>query len=362
MAGMIRNLEVLSAGNWSASTGQITVTEKHLDDMVEAFQGLINSNIVKPHLKLGHSDSQKWFGQKDGIPTLGWISNLWRSGSKLFADIVDVPEALLELIKQGRYHNVSSEFYLDRSTPVEFNGKKYFNFLSAVALLGIEMPAAKDLAGIAQALFTSNPPKLQEGGNLTIVERDIMPDNIKAMFSQEQVDALIQASVNKATAEFTTKHEKTVSDLRSELEVATKAKEAAEDALVQTKTRMANLEIDSMLDAAIKEGKMLPKQREFAKSILVASANSVVKAADGSEKTAKQLFNDFINASGKQVTIGEVGVDNKVDGDFQSPADEVDKKAKALMSKDDKIGYHDAMKKVLANDADLRNRYATIQS
>src|SRR5688572_19598529 len=109
MAGTIQRLEIFGAGTHNAVTGKVTITENDLDNIVTAFDAFKGTNLVRPHLKLGHTDAQKWFGQKDGIPALGWIDKVWREGRNLLADIRDVPDALIDMFRQGRYHNVSAE-------------------------------------------------------------------------------------------------------------------------------------------------------------------------------------------------------------------------------------------------------------
>src|SRR5690242_4388571 len=131
MPGVIQNLEIMSAGTHNASTGKVTITEGDLDAMVSAFTDLQGTNIVKPHLKLGHSEAQKWFGNTKGVPTLGWVDKIWRQGTKLFANIRDVPTALLDMIRAGRYHNVSVEAY-GPDAKIEKDGKVYSHVLSAI--------------------------------------------------------------------------------------------------------------------------------------------------------------------------------------------------------------------------------------
>jgi len=42
---------------------------------------------------------------------LGWVSGLRRTGSKLIADLANVPRVMRDLITSGRYRRVSSEIY-----------------------------------------------------------------------------------------------------------------------------------------------------------------------------------------------------------------------------------------------------------
>jgi len=357
MPGEIRSLEIFGVGTWDASTGRVIVTETDLDGIVESFYGLQGSNIVKPHLKLGHSDAQKWFGQKDGIPTLGWISRIWRNGKKLFADIVDVPDMLMDLIRAGRYHNVSSEVYLNAS--FEHNGRKWGKVLSAVALLGVEMPAVKDLAGIANALFTAErqPTLRTEGADLTVIDQENeMPGDPKLpLFSQEQMDALIKAAVDKAVVEVVAKQDKTVQDLTAERNALTVRAESAEKEVKAVKATAAVAEATMIVDQAIKDGKLLPKHKAMAMAFM--SNTGAIKFGEG-EKSTAVLFKELLESLGSQVALKEKGDGKTAQGSYATAAEEVDAKTKAAIKDNSKLSYGDAMQQVLAADPDLKGRYA----
>lgn len=364
MAKQIRNLEIFGAGKHRAATGGITVTEEDLDHIVDAFTALHGTNVVKPHLKLGHTDAQKWFGQKDGIPTLGWITRVWRNGLKLLADIDNVPEALIELIEQKRFHNVSAEVFWD--APIEHNGRRFPRVLSAVSLLGVEMPAVKDLAGLASALFQTEPAhQFTEGDALSLEfeEEDPMPDPdnktpVVAMFSQEQVDALIAAAVAKATGETEKKFTESAESSTKELEVMTKRATDAEEALTTAKADVVKAAAEALVDGAIKEGKLLPKQRDFALAALSVTDTKVKFGDKGEEKTMAESFKDFLEAQGKVIDTSQKGDGKNKQVEFASASEEVDYKTKEIMKGDAKLTYSDAFDRVLDSDDDLRTRYA----
>lgn len=354
MAGTIKSLEIFAVGTWSPSTGgTFTWTEADLDAMVENFNLLAGSNLVKPHLKLGHTDAQKWFGQKNGIPTLGWIEKIWRDGKKLLADVTDVPMAIIDLIRQGRYHNISAEIY--PANAIEHNGKKLGAVLSAIALLGTEMPAVKDLAGLANALFATSFTSPVES-----VPNHFTRENPN-MFTQEQVDALIDAAVTKAIAKATADHASAIESAKTELTVVTSRAETAEAKLAAQAADFAAKEINTMIDDAIKAGRILPKQKDmcvaFAQQI---SAAGPIKFG-GTDKTPTQMFADFLGSLGKQVDLKENGSGKNNTGaeTFETPAQEVDVKTREMIAADPtkKLQYADAFKLVLAQDPDLSQRY-----
>lgn len=101
-------------------------------------------------LKLGHmeDDDTAALLKKEGMPAFGWARNLRVQGKKLLADFMEVPKRLGDLIKKGAYRRVSAEIYWNY-----LKGKDVFpRVLKAVSLLGAEIPAVTDLAGI-EALY-----------------------------------------------------------------------------------------------------------------------------------------------------------------------------------------------------------------
>lgn len=353
MAGTIRNLEIFGAGTWNASTGKVTITEGNLDEIVSSFSALQGTNIVKPHLKLGHNDAQKWFGQKDGVPTLGWIDRVWRHGKKLLADVSNVPDALIEMIKAGRFHNVSAELFPPGA--IEKDGTKFGHVLSAVAVLGTEMPAVKDLAGLASALFAEQFSSSSAAKPIAVNYQET------SMFTQEQVDSLISAAVQKAVGDTSAKFSDQVKDLSAQITVLTSRAETAEGALIKAQDDAANADAIRIVDDAIKAGKLLPKQKDFALAFMT-GIKGPVKFGTG-EKTPAKLFQEFLEASGSQVDTKERGNGNGGNevGKFASPAQEVDHKVGQVRAKDSKISYSDAMQAVFAADPDLKDRYAAAQ-
>jgi len=129
--------EIFATGIWNGDK----YTEKDIDEMVRAFEELKDRRDFP--LKLGHTDKQKLL-QKDGLPAAGWITKLKRVGKKLVATFSKVPKLIKDLIERRAYKNVSAEIwwnYKDRNS-----GRLYPRLLSAVALLGGDIPAVQGLA------------------------------------------------------------------------------------------------------------------------------------------------------------------------------------------------------------------------
>lgn len=133
----IKNVEVFSAGEWNRDKYSID----DLHNMVAAFNNLKVG--FRPFLKLGHDDKQK-LAKSSGLPSVGWVENLYVNGSKLYADFDYVPEKIFKLIKSRAYRKVSCEIYWD----LDVEGIKYPRVVGAVALLGAENPGVMNLNDI----------------------------------------------------------------------------------------------------------------------------------------------------------------------------------------------------------------------
>jgi hypothetical protein len=137
----INAVEIFSTGRWNSDV----YTDADLDAMIEAFDKV----GFEPPVKAGHQDGQEKPGTMQrvfGVPALGYVSRVYRVGSKLLADLKDVPRKFADLIKAGSYKRISSEVYW--SYKDEASGKTYPRVLKAVAFLGADIPALTNLRAI----------------------------------------------------------------------------------------------------------------------------------------------------------------------------------------------------------------------
>jgi len=141
------NVEVFSTGKWKG----YDFNDDILNSIVKNTNELIAKNQRFP-IKLGHSEKQI-FEQKDGQPSLGWIDNLKKVGSKIVADFKEIPQILFEAIEKGLFKKVS----------IELNHDKNLGWYSdGLAILGAELPVVKDLKDL-QAYFSEEVAKTSSG-------------------------------------------------------------------------------------------------------------------------------------------------------------------------------------------------------
>jgi len=135
----IKGVPIFSSGTWNGDAYVMS----DLDRMVAAF-GQVG---FEPPIKLGHDESQP-LAKSDGMPAIGWVTNLRRSGNQLYCDLKDLPRKVYDAIRRKNYKRVSAEVYWDYSC----DGKKWPRVLKALALLGADVPAVTSLASL-EALY-----------------------------------------------------------------------------------------------------------------------------------------------------------------------------------------------------------------
>lgn len=118
-------------------------TTQDLRAMADAAAEL--GNELRAPVKIGHDHG--------GLAT-GWLTNqrVAPDGKKLLADLKKVPAKVAALIRSGALRGRSAEISRVRS---QATGRSYEAVVSAVALLGSKMPAARTLEDVVR-LYESN--------------------------------------------------------------------------------------------------------------------------------------------------------------------------------------------------------------
>lgn len=154
---IIRGAEIFKTGTWKGKQFET----KDLDEMVNNWREFKDS-WFQPAVKDGHHF-------EPGKPALGYLDNVRRVGDKLIADLVDLPTKVYDMIKGKRYDRVSAEI----APNLEKNGKTYKWVLSALAILGPEIPEVTGLKPLRQC-FQDESQKIDqydlENGIIQITE------------------------------------------------------------------------------------------------------------------------------------------------------------------------------------------------
>ena len=263
-------LEVFAEGKWNGDE----YNQKDLDEMVKAFQQ--TKDKVKPYLKIGHGTDQSLL-RDDELPAAGYITNLYRQGTKLLADVTKVPKKIYDLIRVGAYSRVSAEIYWN----ISILGRTFKRMLKAVALLGAEMPAVTDLKGImdlyslagdAGGLQPETEPKVYSIGRTDLAKEATMDE-------LEQVKASL-ADSEKKLAESQAKvkeYEDRLSKMESEKESGQAQIKTLSEKMAALETENRKREVETKIHQLIKDGKVLPAQEKQLFELLIASNGSEEK-------------------------------------------------------------------------------------
>lgn len=360
--------EIFSVGTWNGDEYSL----KNLKDMVSNFNAL--KETIKPPVKLGHNN--KGINKKisDGQPSLGWVDSLKLVGSKLIANLTNVPDIVYKAIKSGRYKRVSSEIYFNFKTKA---GDIYSHVLKGVALLGADIPAVENLADL-EAYLTQTPSYegsfdkavtytfdvdvegqiLSEGGHKNM-------DEVKELTEQlGQKDKIIStkddqiAEATKTLAEKEEAFKKHAEELKSYKEKV----EAMEKKETDEKKTGHKKDIIDFCEEQVKVFKMTPAARDTIVKGLEEGKHSY--SIESGFSICWEDFKTFMEGQIELLNKGEKASGKKKDkeeGEYKDISDEVDQKAKAFILTQKEAGkevnYSEAVKFVLEGDADLAEAY-----
>ncbi len=171
------------------------------------------------------------------MPAAGWIGKLYRSGEKLIADFIDIPQKIYQLIENRAYRKVSSEIYMN----IEVNGKKYPKLLGGVALLGADTPGVMNLTDILGMYGLKNFETMKkysgEKPETKIIEYNNPQGKDKKKMELTALEAKLQMDLDEQKALFTVKEQ--------EAKKALEEKEALEKEAKDLRTFKANSEAET---------------------------------------------------------------------------------------------------------------------
>ena len=150
----ITGVKVFRVGTWNG----IKFTKTDLAQIVASFHA--TKTAVKPFLKLGHNDGQEVL-ERDDLPAAGWVSDLRLEGDSLVADFQGIPAKVFDLIERGAFRGRSIEIWRD----FKVAGVTHKWFLTAVALLGSEVPAVDTLQDMVDLFAAQRGEVLKFGAD-----------------------------------------------------------------------------------------------------------------------------------------------------------------------------------------------------
>lgn len=335
----LTNIEIFAVGKWNG----FQFSEKDLQSIAKNWD--ILKAVQKVPMKFGHNNEQQ---MTDGYPALGWVTNVRYSNGKLLADMVDVPPIVKDAIDKKLYNKVSIELEVD----VFYKSKHFDYVLSAVALLGAELPAVNTLEDLS-----------------AYIEK---PDKENRAFS----------SSKKLSFTFNTeaqKMPKTVEELQAELDAANARNKALETQVATTQSDSVKFKAErDQLQAQADTDKKERQKAEFTakKEKLVGRLDDLVKAKAITpakrEDFSKQITEENIDSLAASIELlgdvktfskadheeGQENVDDKDKStDFSKPDVELLSKVRELRAKDPNMTFAAAKQLAFSANPKLAKAY-----
>lgn len=331
----MKGVEIFSAGVWNGDP----YTEADLDQIVSAYGEMPK----RPPLKLGHSEAQKFFGQADGHPALGWVEKVYRSGKKLLADFVNVPDTLIGMIRNKSYDKVSAEIYWNYKLA---DGKVLPRALKAVSILGADWPAVSNLQDLQAAL-------LGEADRVVKVH-DEDDAEVKVYENDEGGNAMEVKQYEDKIAVLTTERDTATADGKAAIARA----EAAEKQAVEAELKVFSLELDGF----VRQGKILPAEVKGYQDDFRAMGTTTRKYTEGGkeiQKTWGQNKLDELKARPKLVEFKEQAQGGDDDHKKDPPVGESVHQLTEKIMTERKCSYSEAQEAVRSERPELFAAYVT---
>lgn len=278
-------------------------------------------------------------------PAYGWVKSLSARGDRLYAEPDQVDAAFAELVESGRYKKVSACFYRPAAPA---NPKPGAYYLRHVGFLGAQPPAVK---GLAPVEFAESPEddlllvefadhesvsllsrvlSLFRGVRDYIVERDgtekadaVIPNGVlESMKEQATVALVLPPDPEPAYSEENVMPDdkKTVPPVQpaaspEELARRVSELEAREAAFAE---RQRRAEAETVVTAAVREGRLTPAQSEGLAAFMasLSESDTIAFSEGGKELSPVAFMKTFLSRLPVQVEFAEksAGADETIDG------------------------------------------------
>lgn len=342
MGKEIKGVELFATGVWNG----YQVKKQTLDEIAASYQKF--STALRIPLKFGHNDEQP---MTDGQPALGWVTNIRVEGEKLLGDFVDMPDIVYSAVKQKLYNTLSIELLFD----VEYKGELFPHVLTAVALLGADLPAVNSIKDLSHYLDGNTVKGLKSSNEAVFSYKPV-----KEVSKMDELEKL-QQRLSQVEARFSAT-EKANDDLLAEnarlkQEAAdAKAKfQAQQEQEKKMKFKTAKDAVMLTLEDLTKANIITPGQRDkFAAQIKEGDLDSVERVADVAD-TLKSDVDPAVFERGKRVMSKEKeGEQNEL------PADQIALRRIAEARQKHGLSFAAAKEQVFAADPKLAREYIAL--
>ncbi|MCB6182320.1 phage protease [Leeia sp. TBRC 13508] len=305
-----KTLHIFKAGKHTAMSG---VTLAFSESDLAASAAAYDPALHQAPIVVGHPSTDD--------PAYGWIKSLQVSDDGMFAEPDQVDPAFAEIVNKGYYKKISASFYLPDSPANPVPGVYY---LRHVGFLGAQAPAIKGLKNASFASCTEGVIEFSDWGmevNARLWNKlrewllvkfgreeadQVVPDwqirSIEESARQDDEDAPVNPMFSEPNPQPSEENHVTPEE-KAALE-AENQRLKDQLALVDRAARRASF--GEFVDGLVKEGRLLPADKEGATGLLCFAAGDAQQTADfGEAKDATEWFKSFLARVPKQVSYGE---------------------------------------------------------
>jgi hypothetical protein len=383
----MKTFQIFRPGKHTAASGTtLEFSEELLRAAVEAY----DPTLHEAPIVVGHP--------RDNGPAYGWIKSLSYSDGAIEAEPQQIDPEFAEMVTAGRFKKRSASWYLPDSPN---NPKPGALYLRHVGFLGAQPPAVK---GLKEVQFSEEEGVIEFSENGRWAFRNIadMMRNLREWLIAdkgiEAADKVVPAyaidSVTSAADErdeatatpggmipaFTEDDPMKIEELQAQVAALTAERDALqatqmpadfaereaglaarEAAVAEAEAKACRASIEARIDAAVKDGRMLPGQRkhavDFAMSLAATEAVIDFGEGDKAEKlTQREAYLRQVEAAPKAVEYGERAPagGGTPDGHAASPeavAEKARDLVKARAADGKSISFTEAVAEVMATDA-----------
>lgn len=299
--------EILRPGKWSGNK-TVEFSSEDMENVVANFKAL--KGEVRPVLRLGgHPDHQSL------NPAVGWVDDLRiNEDGVVEALFTDVPDVVADAIEKRLYRTVSPGLWGNW----EYEGNTYEWVLNHVAILGGSLPAISGLKDLLAYFTQEQAEALEAVGDVpelvfSFTESEKEGDPVSENTNNEALETAnarieelegVVAELTAANEEITSERDTAVERV-SELEATVAEFNAANDAN----------EVEGLVDAAIADGRLLPKDKERMVALGLTMKNASINFSSEEEDAQSpfELFSEQLANGGKVVEFTEKAEAGKTD-------------------------------------------------
>ncbi len=313
-------------------------------------------------------------------PAWGWVEGLKREGDLLLAKFKDLVPEFVEMLRKKMFKKRSISLYPDLTlrhvgflgaAPPAVKGLPDFQFQENDLSITIEFSEWQ--IPIIGRIFSRLRDFLIDKFDLETADRIISPWEIEDLTKEPVKEELSPAysegnepkkeGLNMPTIEELQQQleeqKRQIAEFSQKMEKVNQEKETLQQQLEKEKRDKRKKEFSDFCDQLIKEGKLLPKNKEkvlFFMEILGDSEMEFSEGEDQDKKSGLDIFKEFLESMPKQVEMGEFATKGKagskqdVPTDFSGNVDEerleLHQKATELSEKEN-ISYREALRRVI---------------